>query len=105
MTPADIERMARMAAAAGLGQLLPAEAGLPGTWLGTNLECLERFAEQATAEAVAATRRACAQVAAAYGPSRPVLARHPPQLVRGRWEGEQAASAGIAAAILEMDKP
>jgi hypothetical protein len=45
------------------------------------------------------TREACAKVAEEYGPSRPLAV--PPQnsLIQGRWEGEQAASANIAAAI------
>ena len=104
MTPADIERMAREA-----GARIDCTTGVTGTpvahYAVFTMEQLQRFAAQVAAETEAATRRACAQVAAAYGPSRPILARNPQQLVRGRWEGEQAASAGIAAAILDGCAP
>lgn len=39
------------------------------------------------------------QAAAAYGPGRPILHSNPGQQARGRWEGEQAASTGIANVI------
>lgn len=38
------DTLVRLAAAAGLGQHLPPEPGLPGTWYGTDLDALERFA-------------------------------------------------------------
>ncbi len=41
----------------------------------------------------------CAKVAAEYGPSRPLASGTIGNLIYGRWEGEQAASANIAAAI------
>lgn len=41
----------------------------------------------------------CAQIAENYGPSRPLASDRPLELIRGRWEGEQAASKNIAAAI------
>ena len=44
-------------------------------------------------------REACAQIAADYGPSRPIVSKNPSPQIVGRWEGEQAASAGIEAAI------
>ena len=61
----------------------------------------------ATAALAAATpliearpREECARVAENYGPSRPrEHADRDSRLITGRWEGEQAASANIAAAI------
>lgn len=47
--------LVRMAAEAGLGQYLPAEPGLPGTWWGTDLERLQRFAELVLADFMART--------------------------------------------------
>jgi hypothetical protein len=44
-------------------------------------------------------RETCAKVAADYGPSRPIVSKNPAPQIVGRWEGEQAASAGIEAAI------
>jgi hypothetical protein len=44
-------------------------------------------------------REACAQIAADYGPSRPIVSKNPSSQIVGRWEGEQAASAAIDAAI------
>lgn len=52
-------------------------------------------AEAATAE----ERERCARVAEEFGPSRPLAERRPAERVMGRWEGEQAASQAIAAAI------
>ena len=49
--------------------------------------------------AMALEREACARVAADYGPSRPIVSKNPAPQIVGRWEGEQAASAGIEAAI------
>ncbi len=43
-----------------------------------------------------------AKVAERFGPSRPIITRDPTQIIRGRWEGEQAASGGIAAAIRSL---
>ena len=57
---------------------------------------LERFA-QLVAEA---EREACAKIAENFGPSRPIISITPSQTIRGRWEGEQAASSGIATAIM-----
>jgi hypothetical protein len=48
---------------------------------------------------VAFENEACARVAADYGPSRPIVSKNPAPQIVGRWEGEQAASAGIEAAI------
>ena len=50
-------------------------------------------------KAIVAEREACAQVAAGYGPSRPIVSKNPSPQIVGRWEGEQAASSGIEAAI------
>ena len=44
-------------------------------------------------------REACAKAAAEYGPNRPIVTKNPSSQIIGRWEGEQAASAGIAIAI------
>lgn len=49
--------------------------------------------------AVAIEREACAQIAERFGPERPIVSRSPSQLIVGRWEGEQAASSNISAAI------
>ena len=46
-----------------------------------------------------AEREACAKIASDYGPSRPIVSKNPSSQIVGRWEGEQAASAGIEAAI------
>ena len=50
-------------------------------------------------EAVLDEREACAKVAAGYGPSRRIVSKNPSSQIVGRWEGEQAASFGIEAAI------
>jgi hypothetical protein len=55
----------------------------------------ERFA----ALVAAAEREACAKVAEQFGPNRPIVAARPSERIVGRWEGEQAASSSIAAAI------
>ncbi len=44
-------------------------------------------------------REACALLAQQFGPTRPIVAVQPSERIKGRWEGEQAASAGIADAI------
>lgn len=49
--------------------------------------------------AVVEERHACGLIAAEYGPSRPIATPNPSQNIIGRWEGEQAASRGIADAI------
>ncbi len=59
---------------------------------------MQRLMELAALSAVA-EREACARVAADYGPSRPIVSKNPSSQIVGRWEGEQAASAGIEAAI------
>jgi len=56
---------------------------------------IERF----TALVAAAEREACANVAGQFGPNRPIVAARPSERIVGRWEGEQAASSSIAAAI------
>ena len=48
---------------------------------------------------VEAEREECAKLASDYGPSRPIMGKNPSEKIVGRWEGEQAASYGIAAAI------
>jgi hypothetical protein len=50
-------------------------------------------------------REACAQIAADYGPSRPIVSKNPSSQIVGRWEGEQAASAAIDAAIRARSQP
>ena len=59
----------------------------------------EDVAEAAVAAAVQAERARCARVAENFGPSRPHPPGAQPIRITGRWEGEQAASASIAAAI------
>lgn len=44
---------------------------------------------------------AAARAAEGYGPGRPIAADRPSDLIRGRWEGEQAASANIARLLRE----
>ena len=56
---------------------------------------IHRLAELVRAD----EREACAKVAAGYGPSRPIVSKNPSSQIVGRWEGEQAASFGIEAAI------
>jgi hypothetical protein len=51
------------------------------------------------AEERSTEREACAKLAEQYGPNRPIVAVRPSERIRGRWEGEQAASSGISAAI------
>lgn len=51
----------------------------------------------------AAMRDAAAQLAEGYGPSRPIAAARPSDIIQGRWEGEQAASSNIAAAIRQLE--
>lgn len=46
--------------------------------------------------AVKAEREACAKIAEEFGPSRPITKGVVSPLIRGRWEGEQAASGAIA---------
>lgn len=41
----------------------------------------------------------CAKIAADFGPDRPIVSERPSDLIIGRWEGENAASANIAKAI------
>lgn len=62
-------------------------------------------AESALAAARAEEREACAAIAESYGPARPLVRQDCIQLIRGRWEGEQAASANIARLIRERGKP
>ena len=50
-------------------------------------------------KAIEAEREACANVAEQFGPNRPIVAARPSERIVGRWEGEQAASSSIAAAI------
>jgi hypothetical protein len=82
MAREDITRMAR-------------EAGFATSWTEAAGEALQRFADLVRAD----EREACAQIAADYGPSRPIVSKNPSSQIVGRWEGEQAASAAIDAAI------
>ncbi|MFA5899419.1 MAG: hypothetical protein WC829_09945 [Hyphomicrobium sp.] len=43
-----------------------------------------------------------AKVAELWGPSRPIATKTPNLTITGRWEGEQAASVNIAAAIRKL---
>jgi hypothetical protein len=92
MTREDVIRMARRA-----GAVFPGD-GSYHTFEG--IEELERFA----ALVAAVEREACAKAAADYGPSRPIVNKNPSSQIVGRWEGEQAASAGIEAAIRARSK-
>jgi hypothetical protein len=47
---------------------------------------------------------AAASISEAFGPSRPLAERKPPERIYGRWEGEQAASAGIANDIRSLKR-
>jgi hypothetical protein len=49
----------------------------------------------------AAAFEEAARIAASFGPGRPLVERRPNDLIRGRWEGEQAASANISRMLLE----
>ena len=51
-------------------------------------------------KAVEAEQEACAELAASYGPSRPIIKKDPDDIIKARWEGEQAASDGISRLIL-----
>lgn len=51
---------------------------------------------------VAETVERCAKVADEYGPSRPMAVNMAFSIIRGRWEGEQAASANIARVIRSL---
>jgi len=51
----------------------------------------------------AAMRDQAAQLAESYGPSRLIAKARPSETIQGRWEGEQAASSNIAAAIRALD--
>lgn len=53
----------------------------------------------AEASSVRKALEQAAQIAQNFGPSRPIGSRRPSEIERGRWQGEQAASGGIAAAI------
>jgi hypothetical protein len=64
-------------------------------WTGAPLDRLEQLVALVRAD----EREACAQIAADYGPSRPIVSKNPSSQIVGRWEGEQAASAAIDAAI------
>jgi hypothetical protein len=57
------------------------------------------FAKLVAEKATAKEREECAKLAEQYGPNRPIVAVRPSERIRGRWEGEQAASSGISAAI------
>lgn len=59
--------LVRLAAEAGLGQYLLAEPGLPGTWWGTDLDALERFAKAVLIER------------AMHAPPVPLLVNLPPE--------------------------
>ena len=59
----------------------------------------EKFAALVEEQATAKEREECAKLAEQYGPNRPIVAVRPSERIRGRWEGEQAASSGISAAI------
>ncbi|MBN9028919.1 MAG: hypothetical protein J0I23_03860 [Rhizobiales bacterium] len=64
---------------------------------------------QQLAEARVTARREAleeaAKVAKDFGPSRPIVGRNPTSTIVGRWEGEQAASAGIASLIRALPHP
>ena len=50
-------------------------------------------------QAGAVALEAAARIAESFGPNRPIVTSRPSEIVRGRWEGEQAASKNIASAI------
>ena len=122
MTKDEIIRMAREA---GLyvgtnlsGVVLVGHAKHNGLLIHMDVDDIERFAalvakhtlanidpssfmswQEGYAAGAAAEREACAKVAKDFGPSRPMVEARPSERVIGRWEGEQAASGSIAAAI------
>ena len=71
------------------------ETGIHAEYTPGMIPLLERFAELVRAD----EREACAEVAEQYGPNRPIVATQPSERIKGQWEGEQAASSGIAAVI------
>jgi len=113
-----------LAAPASAGQAAPAPEGLrqavymalhyymsvqePNEWEATDaaIEALQKYlaaqpaegAGQAGQVADAALERA-AKIAENFGPSRPIATPRPSEIIKGRWEGEQAASSTIAALI------
>lgn len=80
----------RLAKEAHIDLELHVSIGREPVWIATQDE-LERFTALAMEE--------CAKVASNYGPSRPIMGKNPSSKIVGRWEGEQAASYGISAAI------
>ena len=64
----------------------------------------EYYTEAQLKQAVRDALEEAAKLAADYGPSRPIVSATPSLSVRGRWEGEQAASGNIAAAIRALIK-
>jgi hypothetical protein len=69
------------------------------------MEACKEAAAKAIESAILAEREACAKVAEQFGPNRPIVAERPSERIVGRWEGEQAASSSIAAAIRARSNP
>lgn len=107
----DVIRLAREAGLHSGNPRTPSAGNMIERWL-------ERFAALVAAEVaeeanrkanagwalmckkmVEVEREECAKLASDYGPSRPIMGKNPSGKIVGRWEGEQAASYGIAAAI------
>ena len=110
--PEEIERFAELVRAdeakradalaatiAGLRDILTFEAESKAEFIARVRNVLGACPDQRVMHAVMAEREACAKVAAGYGPNRPIVSKTPSSQIIGRWEGEQAASAGIEAAI------
>ena len=80
------------------------QAGMAKEIAEVNIDIVEAFAKLVAEKATTKEREACAKLAEQYGPNRPIVAVRPSERIRGRWEGEQAASSGISAAIRARGK-
>lgn len=84
-----------LAAKARLGSVLPAEAGLPATWIGADPTLLRIFADLVRADERAIEREACAETARQYGAERGEAITGKGQMMASRRHGEVYASTEI----------
>jgi|SRR6478735_6391005 len=83
-------------------EIMAKVSALVGDYIPTNEPRNAQLARLLGREMVNVRRQAfieAAEIAGDFGPSRPMVSKTPSDLVKGRWEGEQAASANIAAAL------